>query len=147
MPQVVRQAQGAGIASLRFLLQAFQADRFQVPRHGRLQAPGRDRFLGTNQQQGIERGRPLEWHTAGEQFVQNHPQAVDVGRGPNLLNLATRLLGRHIGGRTNDIAFVSRSGVHAQPLGDAEIGNLGKSRSQIEDCRLEIRAARLSFCL
>ena len=84
-PQVVGQVGRRRIPPLRVFLQAFQADRLQVAVDSRRQRPGRRRRLVPGPPAGFQRRRRPEGRPAGEQLVQDRAQAVDVGRGRQLL--------------------------------------------------------------
>ncbi len=57
---------------------------------------------------------------AGEHLIQDGAEAVGVGSGPNRLDIATGLFGRHVGGRAHDQAVlrplgVARPAIASQP--------------------------------
>jgi len=68
----------------------------------------------------IAREGPL----AGDQLVQDDAEAVDIGPAIDLVRLATRLLGRQVGGRVDGLAVKRHRGLIRVALGQAEVGNL-----------------------
>ena len=97
--QVLGQCGGTGIAVGRFLVQAFQADRLQIAGQLGPQARWSDRLMGHDLAQGLQGRFRLERRPAGEQLVEDRTQGVDVGRRPDRLVPAGRLLRRHVAGR------------------------------------------------
>jgi hypothetical protein len=110
-----------------FLRQALQADRFEVAGDRGLELPGRDRVVVEHLEDGVERGLAEERRAAGEEFVQDRPERVDVDRRADLARLARRLLGGDVAGRPH-----YRAGLRAavgvlgvvEPLGQSEVGDL-----------------------
>ena len=94
--EVVGQRLGTGITALGSLRQAFQADRVQVTRDARPASPGRDRLVGDDALQGLELALAAERRAAGQKFVQDRPQPIDVGRRPDPILARLGLLGGHV---------------------------------------------------
>jgi hypothetical protein len=123
--EVVGEVLGGKVTLRRVFAEALQADDVEVPGDQGLQPARRDRLLGPHQQQGVQRGRPLQRHAAGEHLVEDDAERVDVGGRPDVLNPAARLLRGHVTRRADDVAVQRLAGVDLQALGDAEIGDLG----------------------
>jgi hypothetical protein len=70
---------------------------------------------------------------AGEQFVQDDAQGVDVGAGVDLGGVACDLLGAHVGDGADDLADVGLDG------GGALIGTGDASHTEIEDLGAALR--------
>ena len=81
--QVVGQRRGAGVATLRLLVQAFQADRLQVARHCGFRREG-----GTGSSsmtcRTSQRGLAAERRPPGEHLVEDGAQGIDVGGRPDV---------------------------------------------------------------
>ena len=90
------------VAPGRLLVQAFQADRFQVMRHLGLNARGRHRLLVLHLVQRVQDGGALERRPAGQQLVEDGPQGIDVGRRAGSVARAAGLLRGHVAGRAHD---------------------------------------------
>ena len=70
-PEVCGQFLGRTVALPRVLLQALEADRFQVARDGGIQLPRRHRVVMEHLEERIERVIRLERRPAGEQAIQH----------------------------------------------------------------------------
>ena len=123
-PEVDSQVLGGGIAAAGFLPQALQANGFEVARHGRLEAAGRHRLVLPHQAQRRINRRRRERRAAGQGFVEDRPQAINIHRRGDGRGLARRLLRGHVTGRTEHVAAV-RQVAAGQELGQAEVGDLG----------------------
>ena len=78
--EVLGEGQGAGIPAARLLLQALAADDVQVARHPGIQPRRRLGVLRPHHVERLDQRRAGERRPAGEQGVQDRPQAVDVRR-------------------------------------------------------------------
>ena len=76
--QVVREFSGCGVALRRPLLQAFQANGFQVARHTAVELARRHRDLLSNLSQRLHHRCGLKRRSAGQQTVKHRSQAVDI---------------------------------------------------------------------
>ena len=123
-PEVKSQVLGGGITAAGFLPQALQANGFEVARHGRLEAPGRYRLVLPHQAQRRINRRRRERRAAGQGFVEDRPQAINIHRRGDGRGLARRLLRGHVTGRAEHVATV-RQVAAGQKLGQAEVGDLG----------------------
>ena len=65
-----------------------------------------------------------ERRPAGQQLVEQRPQAVDVAGRPQLLGLAGGLLGRHVAGRAEDGPGARLGRNRRSVLGQAEVGDV-----------------------
>src|SRR5579859_1165866 len=72
--QVICKRRGTFVTPRGFLLQAFEADGFQVARDLAIEARGPSRFLGQNLPLCFRRGFGAKRWTPGEQFVEAGPQ-------------------------------------------------------------------------
>jgi hypothetical protein len=120
---------------VRLLVQAFQADRFQVVRHLGLDMGRRHRLLGPHLHQGVQHRGSLEGRPAREHLVQDRSQRVDVCRRTDLLALALRLFGGHVTGRPHDDPAVGLMHVEVELLGEAEVGDLGYRPLSVVRCQ------------
>ena len=82
----------------------------------------------------IERRARFERRPAGEQFVENRPECIDIGRrtvnswaGRPRANRAARLLGGHVARRAHDRAGRRRSAGVADLFRQPEIGQLRRA--------------------
>ena len=91
--QVFRQRRGIGVAISRLLPQALQAYGFQVPRRPRLQWPRGCGIVTDDLHEGIDGRGAFERRPAGQHFVQDRPQGVNVGRRADFARLAGGLFG------------------------------------------------------
>ncbi len=91
--QVIGQLTGRVIAVARFLSQAFEADRFEVPGNIRLQVGHGDRFAVQNLQDGVQRCLSLKRRPAGQQLVENRSQRVNIGGWTDAGTRGRRLFG------------------------------------------------------
>ena len=131
--QVVGQRLGRRIARVRLLLEAFQADRFQVERQPALQPTGRHRVLKTHLLERIDRGRAPKRRAAGQQLVKDRTERIYVRRRPHFVRFSLGLLGRHVRRRAQDRA---RGGQVARlQLGQTEVGDLGRVVRGEQDVR------------
>ena len=75
----------------------------------------------------------LERRPAGEQFVEDRPERVDVGGRADLLGLAAGLLGGHVRRRAEDGPALRLRRFLVDVLGQAEVGDLGgQARGRFE---------------
>ncbi len=75
--------------------------------------------------------RPL----AGQHLVEDHAQAVDVAAGVDVVRLAARLFGRHVGRRAHDLAVRRHRLAVGVALGEAEVGDVRPALAVEEDVR------------
>ena len=132
--QIVRHRLGAGIATTGLLGQASQADRLQVARDLAFEARRRHRLLVDDLQDGLHRRRPLERRPAGEHLVKDRAERIDVGRRSDLLRVPSRLFGRDVAGRAEDLPGLGGA-VLLQSLGQAEVRDLGRAIPREQDVR------------
>ena len=111
----------------RALGEALQADRLQVAWHPRLEPRRRYRLVKNDLPERLHRARPPERRPAGEHLVEDRPEGVDVGRRADLGRLPQRLLARHVAGRSHHLPAerLALALLALQPLGQAEVGDLG----------------------
>ena len=124
VPQITAQVAGqfasALVATHRLLRHRFQADRLQVGWDRRSSQVRRRGFLVEHLEQQIG-PLALERHGPAKQLVQEHAQAVDVGSTIDALVQAAGLLGRHIGGCSQDVAFLGQGRLHVLVAGQAKV--------------------------
>ena len=109
---------------MRIFVQAFQADRFQVPIHGWIESVGTSRFLFADLPQRLHGRFRSEWRSTGKQLVENRAQAVNVRRGRQSFALTRRLFGRHVSGCAEDGGAHRQAGIVLRQLGQPEIGDV-----------------------
>ncbi len=118
--EVGGECRGRGVAQIDRLLEALQADEFEFAVHGRVQVARRHRFLFQHEQKRIDRVRGLERRAAGEQFVEDRAERVDVRRGREILAPAG-LFGGHVARRADDRAGPREADCRVDLLGEAEV--------------------------
>ena len=124
--QVFRQGQGAGVTPRWCLLQTFETNRLQIARHTRLEAARKHRVGAANLLKRGERRFPLERRPARQRFVEDRPQAIDVGGDTDFLGESGCLFGPHVAGRSQNGPGASLHFVAVfQTLGKTEVGDLG----------------------
>ena len=134
-PQVLCHRRGGVIPPGGLLPQARQADRLQVARDLRLPPRRRQRVLGRHLHQGLQRRPGMEGRPARDQFVEDRPQGIDVGRRADPPGLAPGLLGGHVTGRPHQGSAPGPARLVVEPLGQAEVGDLGDAVGGQEDVR------------
>jgi hypothetical protein len=123
---------------LRVLLQALQADRFQVAVDAGVEVARPHRLALRDLEQSGQRRLGPERRSAGQQFVQDRPQAVHVhGRGEPFLR--GRLFGGHVAGGADNGARLRQALPTLDALGQAEVGDVRLALRVQEDVgRLEV---------
>ena len=120
-PQVVGQGRGGRVAVAGLPGDGLPADGLQVAGDGAVVPSGRGRLLVADLRHQ-RAGAAAERHGAGQQLVQDDPQAVDVAAGIDPVGFPPRLLGRHVGRGPQHLAF-DRQGGFAR-------GRAGRGRSR-----------------
>ena len=139
MGEVIGQAIGTAIAAHRILVQAFQTDRFQVARHLGGQLTRRRRVPADHLLQRIPDRLAVERRPAGQQFVQDGTERVDVSRRSGRGTAATGLLGSHVIRCAENVAAAGLGIVGVEALGQAEVGDLGRAvRCEQDIGRLQV---------
>jgi hypothetical protein len=121
--QVLGQGLRGAVAAAGVLLQALEADRLEVAVHRGVQGPRPFRLALDDLQERVERRLGLERRPAGEQLVEDGPQAVDVG-GRGQPFFAAGLLRRHVARRAQDGPAARPPGIAGRALGQAEVGDV-----------------------
>jgi hypothetical protein len=126
--QIVRQRRGAAVAAARLLVQALEADRFQIARHAVVETPWRARILLKHLPQHHAHVAP-EGRFAGQHQVEDGAQAVDVRSPVHSMSLAARLLGAHVTRRAENL-----------PLGrHGHFAGIAQGQTEVEQVRLSRR--------
>ena len=99
--QVIGQRRRTDVPPLWVFFQTFQADGFRVARNAGIKLRRPHWFLDQHLLQRCRRRVGAERRPAGEAFVQNCAQRVDVRRWPDRGFLAARLLRRHVARRAD----------------------------------------------
>ena len=103
--QVVGQRRGRRVPAGRVLLQALQAHRLQVAGHLRAAAgPTGSGASWITRFRVVDRRVAAERRAAGEQFVQDRPERLHVGRRPDLVVPPGGLLRGHVRRRAEQVA-------------------------------------------
>ena len=137
--EIIGQGRGRVVAPSRVLLQALQADDLQVARNGAVERRGSGRRRLADLLERLGDRIAAERRAAGQEGVEDRPQAVDVAGRRHGPAPARGLLGRHVGRRAHDRAAVGQLAVALDPLGQAEIGHVGLALLVEQDVgRLEI---------
>ena len=100
----------------------------------------RGRLLLQHLQQRVQRRLAAERRPAGQQLVEDRPQAVDVGGGGQRPFRAGGLLGGHVAGRADDGARAASGSLSPlDALGQAEVGDVRLALGVEQDVgRLEV---------
>ena len=134
------------VTTLRFFLQAFQADRFKVT-IDRLadRAGGLADFLHDLLQR-IQRCHSTEWWAAGQDRVQDCPQPVYVGRSGHRSPSSRGLFGRHVRGCPEHGPGLGQFAIPFDTPGQPEVGhqrlasfvdqNIGRFQVAVKDSAL-----------
>ncbi len=137
--QVIRQHGGRGVAIGRVLLQAFQADQFEVARNLGIPLRWRFRRPGPHGVERIDHALAAKRGLAGHQRVEDRAQAINVRRQGDRPTATRRLLGAHVGRRAQDRAAGRQLVVGLDQLGQAEVGDVGVPVSVDQDIgRLQV---------
>ncbi len=113
--QVIGQRRRADISPARVFFQTFQADCFRVARNAGIKLRRRHWFLDQYLLQRCCRCLGAERWTAGEAFVQDCAQRVDVGGWPDRGFIAARLLRSHVARRADRSASQREPGASFHP--------------------------------
>ena len=126
--QVVGQRRSRCITLPRRLFQAFETNGFEVARYAGIEQPRRHRVLLENQHQCVEGSRRLKWRPAGQTFVKDGAQSVNI-RGRRQLLLRPRLFGRHVAWRADNRAGLSQAADRVQQLRQSEVRDFWRAGS------------------
>ena len=125
--QIVGQLAGRRVALFRIFLETLQADGFEVARHGASAGlTGRFGLLRRGQRERFHDGASAEGRHAGQGFIEEGAQRVDVGMGADVAQLSQRLFRGHVPRRAEYRAGV-RLALGLNALGEAEVGDLGRA--------------------
>ena len=105
----------------RIFAQAFQANRLDIPGHGRIDLPQLRRLTLRDLLQGGRQRRGLKWRMSGQCGIQNRAQRVDIGRRAGLSRVAGRLFRSHVAGRPQNLPGHRQLGIRLGSLGQSEI--------------------------
>ncbi len=100
--EIVRQMASGGIAEGRILFETFQANRLEIARHVATQLSRRSRFFGRQTSQRVDIGRAFDGTAAGQQFVKDHSQRINIRRRSHVVRFSFGLLGGHVPGRSQN---------------------------------------------
>ncbi len=125
--QVVGQRRGAGVATLRLLGQALQADRLEVARHFRVQSRGGDRLVMDHLPLRFGRRLSSKRRPAGEHLIEQGAERVDVRGRPDRSRLPDHLLGGHVAGSPDPSAAQCQRRLSVKVPRQPEIGDLGRA--------------------
>ena len=106
--QVVGQLLSTRITLARELLQALEADGFQVARHVQIEPNRRHRFLEQDLLQRCESRVGLEGRPPGQALVEDRPQGVYVGGRTDHAGVSLGLLGSHVTRGAAHVALARR---------------------------------------
>ena len=95
---ILRELKGAAIALARFLPEAFEADGLQVSRHVWLETGHRHGLVVKHLDNGRQRRLAGEGRPAGQQFVEDGSEGVDIRGRANRLGGERGLFGGHVAG-------------------------------------------------
>src|SRR5690606_1415838 len=116
----------ARVAPVRLLRHRSQTDRLEVAGDVIAQCAGRAGLLMDDL---IEHPAPrsVEGAFAGEELVEDDAERVDVGARIDRLDIAARLLGRHVRGRSEDLPVDDDGDLAFVAAREAEVGDVGSS--------------------
>ena len=100
--QVGGQVGGGGVTPARRLFKTFKTNCFQIAVHGGVEGARPWGFGFDHQPQRVYLGLPFEGRPAGQQFVQDGAESVNVGGGGDGVAVAGRLFRGHVGRRADD---------------------------------------------
>ncbi len=120
--QVVGQLGGRGVTLGRALGQALHADPRQLGRDARIDLVRRPWVAPLDLLEQVRRLRRRERAEAGEDLIQDDPQAPEVAPAVEPVDLAADLLGRHVRTRPRQLAPVVALGALVQ--GQAEVAQV-----------------------
>src|SRR5262249_43309304 len=127
--------EGGRVAAPRVLEEAGEADRLEVARELWLEPRRRHRVGRLDQPEGGQGGRPGQGRPAGEHFIQEGPERVDVARRGGGAGLMDHLRGE-VRGRPDDHAREGQRLVLGDGPGETEVRYL---RFKIPNPKSEIR--------
>ena len=137
--QVVGEVPGGDIPLPGVFLQAFQADRLQVARHAWDQPRRGHRVVVDDLAERLHRRLSLERRAPGQDLIEDRAQGIGIRGRSDVLGVPAGLLGGHVAGRAHDLTGLGLPAVRFQPLGQAEVGDLGDPLVGEQDIgRLEI---------
>ncbi len=120
------------------LLQARQHDGLELAVQLGAEAPRRRGRLAEDLRDDVDRARALERRPPREQGVEGGPQPIHVGGRADAVELAGRLLGRHVGGRPERGAGPGQA-LAVLEARQPEVGHLGaEGRVEQDVRRLEV---------
>ena len=125
--QVVGQVAGGGVASGGRFRERLQTDRFRVAINRRVELSRCNRLLFEHLPERLHRRRRLEGRAAGEEFIEDRSQRVDVGRGTKLGGPARSLLWRHVAGRSQNGTGLSLPRFVLQSFRQTKVADLGQA--------------------
>ena len=126
--EIFRQRESAVVALVRFLLQALQANRFQIDWQFRVELARRHGLIGDHLEDGVERRARAERRPAGYHLVEQRTQRIDIRGRPNIL--AGGLLRGHVAGRAQDGPGLGQMALRLHGLGQTEVGDLGRAQER-----------------
>ena len=125
------------------LLQALQANGFELRRQPEQQPRGRNRVAGTDLRQRLDDAALLERRTAGQTFVEDRAERVHIDPRSKLFHLTRSLFGRHVAGRSEDRARMRMPVGNVRSLGQTEVRDARRTvLGQKDVARLEIPVDR-----
>ena len=133
--QVIGKRLGRGITVLGHLLEALQADGLELSGNVGDELVRGHRITLENLDDGLHHARGAERRPAAQELVEDGPQAVHVGRGPDRLAVARGLLRGHVAGRAQDRPGGGQRAVLGGPPRQAEIGDLRLAVAVDQDVR------------
>jgi len=137
--QVFGNFKRGAVTARGIFLEAFETDRFEIAIDLRIEDGRAARLEFEHLANRFERCTAGKRRNAGERFVEDRAEAVNIDGGRNRFGIAARLLGRHIGGGADDGVGVSEGAVALEKFGDAEIGEVRLALDIEKDvARLEI---------
>ncbi len=126
--QVVGQLLGGPVPLVPLLLEALEADRFQIARDLGIQAGRGNGLLREHLQKRGFHCPGAKRRPAGQLFVKQRTQGIDVCGRTDLLGLAAGQLGCHVAGRAEDRASLRQALAAFQALGQPEVRDFGLVR-------------------
>ena len=111
-----------GLITARWLLlQALEANRFEVARQAWSEQVRRERIVVRDLMQHIRQRLALERRTAGEQMIENRTERIHIAAPADRAALPFRLLRRNVIRRTQHLPAQREVGFSFKALGETEV--------------------------
>ena len=121
--EIIGEFARGSVAGSGFLPEAFEGDDFQVPGDFRIEEARGGRRDFNHLPKSFEEGIGAEGRAAGERFVKNGPERIDIAGNGELAGFAAGLFGRHVAGGADDRTGDGEIGFEVELTREAEVGD------------------------